>query len=593
MDRVNVTRIILGIGLLIFCGGFLQSQELQAGNLQPVPDKLVVLTFDDGCKSDVTFAMPLLKKYGFGATFFITEGWRGKNYLNWQDVKKMHDAGFEIGNHTKSHPDVTKLSKEKIRAEIEYIEQRCKQYGIAVPRTFCYPGFRCNRDVVEVLREKGYLFARRGVGPEFPDKGKGARGPEYDPGLDHPLLIPCTGYSGPDWGFEDFVWAVKQAHYGRIAVLTFHGVPDIDHPWVHTDQAVFKTYMDYLRDNNYTVIAMRDLAKYVDPAKGLERDPFAPMQKRIKRYQLNPTELRCEYAANPLGLDVTNPRFSWILKSEKRGQMQSAYRIMVASSEKNLKKNHADLWDSGKVASDKSVNVTYQGKPLSSGQKCWWKVICWGKQGKVSTSSAPATFEMGLLKKSDWKGKWIGTAKDISSPLLRKEFTISKKAKKARVYMSGLGWSELYIKGKKIGDHVLDPATTYYNNDQSFELGSRVLYVTYDVTEHLKKGRNAIGVMLGNGWYSDDGKSPGRERFADRPKLILQMNMEFTKEPSLSIVSDDTWKNSSGPITANEICLGEHYDARLEKTGWNKPGYDDERQAGFPDNAGCEGNKDH
>ena len=130
--------------------------------------------------------------------------------MNWQDVKKMHDAGFEIGNHTKSHPDMTKLSKEKIRAEIEHIEQQCKKYDIAVPRTFCYPGFHCNRDVVEVLREKGYLFARRGVGPEFPDNDNGARGPEYDPGLDHPLLIPCTGYSGPDWGFEDFVWELRK-----------------------------------------------------------------------------------------------------------------------------------------------------------------------------------------------------------------------------------------------------------------------------------------------------------------------------------------------------------------------------------------------
>jgi len=296
---------------------------------------------------------------------------------------------------------------------------------------------------------------------------------------------------------------------------------------------------------------------------------------RTNKADIKATELRCEYLKNPLGIDTAKPRFSWMLQSTQRGQLQSAYQVFVATAPGKLNEKQADLWDSGKVVSDKSVNVVYNGKALSSGQKCWWKVICWDKQDRVGETSDPATFEMGLLNKSDWQGKWIGTAKDISSPLLRKEFTISKKAKKARVYISGLGWSELYINGKKVGDHVLDPATTYYNNDQSFELGSRVLYVTYDVTEHLKKGRNAIGVMLGNGWYSDDGKSPGRERFADRPKLILQMNMEFTKEPSLSIVSDDTWKNSSGPITANEICLGEHYDARLEKTGWNKPGYDD------------------
>jgi len=298
---------------------------------------------------------------------------------------------------------------------------------------------------------------------------------------------------------------------------------------------------------------------------------------RTNKAGITATELRCEYADNPIGVDTTQPRFSWILQSTQRNQMQSSYQVLVATAPGKLNKNIGDKWDSGKVVSESSVNIPYQGKNLTSGEKCFWKVCCWDKQGKMSDYSKPAVFEMGLLNKSDWQGKWISTAKDISSPLLRKEFTISKKIKKARVYISGLGWSELYINGKKIGDHVLDPATTYYNNDQSFELGSRVLYVTYDITKYLKTGRNAIGVMLGNGWYSDDGKSPGRDRFADtdRPQLFLQMNIEFAKGPALNIVSDETWKTTSGPITANEICLGEHYDARLEKTGWNKPGYDD------------------
>ncbi len=236
------------------------------------PDKLIVLTFDDSCKSDVNFVAPLLKSYGFGATFFATEGFRreevwDKKYLTWADIREIHDMGFEIGNHTRYHHNVKGLSKEEFRQELEYIEERCREHGISRPISFCYPSFGFDRKSAEVLSEKGYLFARRGVSPEFPDPGKGARGPAYDPGEDHPLLIPCTGYSGPDWGFEDFVWAAKQARDNRIAVLTFHGVPDLDHPWVHTEPAAFRNYMDYLRDDGHTVISLRGLTRYIDPGK--------------------------------------------------------------------------------------------------------------------------------------------------------------------------------------------------------------------------------------------------------------------------------------------------------------------------------------
>ncbi len=286
-------------------------------------------------------------------------------------------------------------------------------------------------------------------------------------------------------------------------------------------------------------------------------------------------ELRCEYDKNPLGIDTPQPGFSWILESNQRAQMQSAYHILVAGTAEKLRADIGDKWDSGKVASEKSVNIPYQGKNLSSGEKCYWKVRVWDKYGQASPPSKSAAFEMGLLKKSDWQGKWIGVGKEISSPLLRKEFEIARKVRRARVSISGLGWNELYINGRKVGDHVLDPANTYYNNDQPFELGSRVLYVTFDATDYLKKGRNAVGSMLGNGWYSYDDDTPGRQEFADSPILILQMNIEFTDGTSMSVVSDDTWKTSGAPITANEICLGEHYDARLEKTGWKSPDYDD------------------
>ena len=513
-------------GLIILAG---QSGASAEEKRLPIPDKLVVLTFDDGNKSDITFVAPLLKRYGFGATFFITEGLTflkdKKTFLTWDEVRKLHDAGFEIGNHTRTHPNVARLSKEKILAELEHIEKRCKEHGILLPKTFCYPGWRHSRAAAEVLAKKGYLFARRGSGPELPEEQD--RGLAYDPTDDHPLLVPTTGASGPNWGWDEFLGAVKQARGGKICVLTFHGVPASIHPWVNTTPADFARYMKYLHDEKYTVIAMRDLQKYVVPRER-SQDPYAPIERRMA---VTPVGLKCEYTVNPLGIDTLKPRLSWTLESARRGQKQTAYQIIVA-----------DKWDSGKVTSSKSVHVVYRGKALASGEKCSWKVRCWDKDGKVSAWSKPATFEMGLLAKNRWQGKWIGAAgkNKISAPLLRKEFEVGKTLKRARVYISGLGWNELYVNGKKVGDHVLDPATTYYNNDQPHKLGSRVLYVTLDATDYLKKGRNALGVMLGNGWYSYDRKAPGRQPFADAPILKLQLDMEFTDGTRASIVSDDT-----------------------------------------------------
>ena len=263
------------------------SCDLSTGNdLKPIPDGLVILTFDDGNKSDITFVAPTLQEYGFGASFYITEGlgYRSdadkERYVSWDDVRQLHDLGFEVGNHTGWHPNMAELPRDDIRANLELIERRCEQHGIPKPTTFVYPGWRHSLPVVEVLAERGYVFARRGVSPEHPDGGRGARGRAYDPLEDHPLLIPTTGYAGPDWGFEDLVWAVDQARDGKIAVLTFHGVPALEHPWVHTDRQDFVRYMDYLLERRCTVISMRDLARYVDPAKG-PMDPYEPIARRI------------------------------------------------------------------------------------------------------------------------------------------------------------------------------------------------------------------------------------------------------------------------------------------------------------------------
>ena len=239
--------------------------------MQPIPDRLVVLTFDDGNKSDYTYVAPLLKEYGFGATFYITEGLNflnsKENYVTWEEIRELHDDGFEIGNHTRHHPNITTLTKEEFLSDLIHIDERCKEFGIPVPVTFAYPGDSRGPEAIEVLTEKKYPFARRGVGPDFPYDIEGGRGPVYDPDVHHPLVIPSTGVPGPKYVFEDLVWAVDQAKDRKIAVLTFHGVPAVEHPWVDTSPEQFEKYMDYLHEKNCTVISLRDLAKYVDPSE--------------------------------------------------------------------------------------------------------------------------------------------------------------------------------------------------------------------------------------------------------------------------------------------------------------------------------------
>ena len=254
-----------------------ENQKLsQDEALQPIPDRLVVLTFDDGNKSDYVYVAPLLKRYGFGATFYITEGLGFLNnkdhYVTWEEIRELHDDGFEIGNHTQHHNNIRTLSQAELLAQLVHIDKRCEAYEIPIPVTFAYPGDSRDPKAIEVLKEKGYPFARRGVGPDFPYDLEGGRGPAYDPDIHHPLVIPSTGVPGPNYKFEDLVWAVDQAKDGKIAVLTFHGVPALEHPWVDTPPELFETYIDYLHDKNCTVIALRDLANYVDPTKSTGKE---------------------------------------------------------------------------------------------------------------------------------------------------------------------------------------------------------------------------------------------------------------------------------------------------------------------------------
>jgi peptidoglycan-N-acetylglucosamine deacetylase len=251
--------------------------------LEPIPDKLIVLTFDDSVASHFTVVRPLLKEYKFGATFFITEGFsfttNKTDYMTWSQIAQLHAEGFEIGNHTRDHMSVTKQNLPRLREQIETLNAHLATNGIPRPTSFAWPGNALTPEALPILQELGIRFARRGGAPEYPyEEGRGFA---YETGLDHPLLIPSAGDARPKWTLEDFKRAVTQARNARISVLQFHGVPDRDHPWVHTPPELFRQYLEHLRIEKCHVIALRDLARYVDPQKA-PPDPMSIIEKRKK-----------------------------------------------------------------------------------------------------------------------------------------------------------------------------------------------------------------------------------------------------------------------------------------------------------------------
>ena len=263
-----------------------------------------------------------------------------------------------------------------------------------------------------------------------------------------------------------------------------------------------------------------------------------------------PVSLRCEYLTNPMGIDMAKPRFFWVVDHPERGQAQSAYEIVVSTDPTAAE---GDVWTSGKVASPKSTQIAFAGKALQSGRSYFWRVRVFDRDGRESAWSDAARFDTGLLDRTDWKGVWIGAKNE-----LRKEFTLSGRVKRARAYIAGLGYYELRLNGRKAGNRVLDPAWTTYDK--------RVLYATYDVTGFVRQGANAVAVTLGNGWYKSRA-------------LLFQLNVELEDGSVASLVSDTSWKAADGPITTDIIYDGETYDARLETTGWERPGFDD---SGWP-----------
>ena len=281
-------------------------------------ERPVVLTFDDGVKSHLTFVAPLLKKMSFRATFYVSDGPRfqgGENYLTWEDARKLADLGFEIGNHLGRHTDVTRLAKDELTELIRQVEVTCTENGIPKPVTFGYPGYEYNLPAVEVLQELGYKFARRGVAPEHYRSDYGDRGPFYRPDEDHPLLVPTTMASGPGWYFEDLVETLDRASDGEIIVLTYHGVPDLEHNWVHTSEEDFSRQMALLRDRGCRVLALKDVVGHTPERFSHPGNPLAAVKKRSMP---QPIDLLCEYLENPLRIDLPHPRFSWSFDPTRR-----------------------------------------------------------------------------------------------------------------------------------------------------------------------------------------------------------------------------------------------------------------------------------
>lgn len=289
-----------------------------------------------------------------------------------------------------------------------------------------------------------------------------------------------------------------------------------------------------------------------------------------------PIKLKCEHLSNPLGIDIQNPRLTWMLKDDRQGAMQTAYQLFVGTDSIAVDNNKGEVWDTGKQ-SNGDIIVSYSGKELNPLTKYFWKVKIWDKDGKPTTSKIVA-FETGMMGRYNWKGTWISDHHDIhhkEAPYFRKAFEVKKTIKSARAYIAAAGLYELSLNGRKVGENWLDPMYTRFDK--------RTLYVVHDVTQQLQSGENAIGVILGNGWYNhqslavwDFHNAPWR----NRPAFCMDLRIVYTDGTEETIVSEQDWKTSSGPITYNSIYTGEHYDARLEQEGWNTANFDDSKWQG-------------
>jgi len=285
-------------------------------------------------------------------------------------------------------------------------------------------------------------------------------------------------------------------------------------------------------------------------------------------------DLKCEYKTNPVGIDSAKPRVSWKIKSSRRGTDQSAYHIRAAENLNDLAASKNLAWDTGKVKSDQSTHVIYNGTSLYSRQKIWWQVRVWDDQDNVTEWSEPASWEMGLLKPEEWTAQWIEpdlkehTDRSNPCPMMRKEFSIKGKVKSARAYVTCHGLYELQLNGKKVGDQLFTPGWTSYHNILQYQI--------YDITNMLRPGNNCVAAILGDGWYRGGLVWKAKRNFYGKnTALLAQIEITYQDGRRQIITSDKSWKASTGPILMSDIYNGEFYDARLEKQNYSEPGYDD------------------
>ncbi|MBK8139365.1 MAG: glycoside hydrolase family 78 protein [Chloroflexi bacterium] len=280
------------------------------------------------------------------------------------------------------------------------------------------------------------------------------------------------------------------------------------------------------------------------------------------------TKLTTEYRRNPLGIDITRPRFAWQLASDRRASRQSAYQVTAASQPHLLVEGTPDLWDSGRIDSDQSVHVTYAGPVLRSRQRVYWRVAVWDDTGQANQSEI-AWFEMGLLESGDWRAHWIGTPfsggprSSFPVPQLRKTFNLAGDVASARLYVTALGVFDCSINGQPVGEDVFAPGWTDYRQ--------RVQVLTYDVTQLVHRGENAMGALLGDGWAVGYLGWLNRQNYVDRPQLLAQLEVTFTDRSTQTLISDESWTYHFGPITHSDFMAGEAYDARREIAGWDTP----------------------